>query len=72
VLNLYWELVTDNDDLKARQANLEMAQKPIATKGEIELRNRQGRNLAGLRVNRPAANKKWRFRWPWFGNRKTC
>ena len=38
VLNLYWDLVTDNDDLKARQLNLEMAQKFYRdTKREIEL-----------------------------------
>src|SRR5579862_2891564 len=38
VLNLYWDLVTDNDDLKARQTNLELAQKFYHdTKREIEL-----------------------------------
>ncbi len=38
VLNLYWDLVTDNDDLKAKQTALEMSRKFLAdTNKEIEL-----------------------------------
>jgi outer membrane protein len=38
VLNLYWDLVSANDELKARQSALEMAQKFEAdTKKEVEL-----------------------------------
>ncbi len=38
ILNLYWDLVTDNDDLKAKQAALEISRKFLEdTRKEIEL-----------------------------------